>query len=56
MKNHTENDEKICPGGEHLIIGYPALSRFGHGDICSDCGVKEAFEGDFILTEGLFNH
>jgi hypothetical protein len=37
-----------CKGCHHPIVGYPALSRFGHGDICSDCGVREAFLGDFI--------
>lgn len=26
----------------------PALSRYGHGDICSDCGITEALVGDFI--------
>lgn len=25
-----------------------ALSRYGHGDICPDCGTQEALEGDFI--------
>jgi hypothetical protein len=25
-----------------------ALSRYGHGSICSDCGVREAVEGNFI--------
>lgn len=25
-----------------------ALSRYGHGDICPDCGTREALEGDFI--------
>ena len=28
-----------------------ALSRYDHGYICSDCGVKEAFEGDFISKQ-----
>ena len=38
---------------ETLVCGhanetFPALSRYGHGDICSSCGVREAFEGDFL--------
>lgn len=32
----------------HKPEAHPALSRFGHGDICSTCGTREAFEGDFI--------
>lgn len=35
-----------------LVCGHtdkrPALSRYGHGDICSACGQKEAMEGDFL--------
>ena len=27
---------------------FPAKSRYGHGDLCSECGQREAFEGDFI--------
>jgi hypothetical protein len=27
---------------------FPARSRYGHGDLCSECGEREAFEGDFI--------
>jgi len=30
------------------LFPFPALSRYGHGDLCSDCGRREAFEGDFI--------
>jgi len=30
------------------INSFPAWSRYGHGDLCSDCGKREAFEGDFI--------
>jgi hypothetical protein len=30
------------------IWDFPARSRFGHGDLCSECGTREAFEGDFI--------
>lgn len=25
-----------------------ALSRYGHGELCSECGTREAMEGDFI--------
>ncbi len=28
-----------------------ALSRYGHGDLCGDCGTREALEGDFIKAE-----
>jgi hypothetical protein len=28
-----------------------SLSRYGHGHICTECGAKEAFEGDFISKE-----
>lgn len=38
-----------CKGcGEELTNLSPALSRYGHGDLCSDCGTMEAFHGDFI--------
>lgn len=38
-----------CKGcGEELTSIESALSRYGHGDICSECGVREALEGDFI--------
>lgn len=47
---------KKCKGCGRAIGKYPSLSRYGHGDICGggpdgyvdNCGVKEAFEGDFI--------
>ncbi len=32
------------------IWEFPARSRFGHGDLCSECGSREAFEGDFIAN------
>lgn len=41
-----------CKGCDALLselFSFPARSRFGHGDLCSDCGRREAFEGDFIL-------
>ena len=40
-----------CPGCDKLFIemfSFPARSRHGHGDLCSDCGYREAFEGNFI--------
>jgi hypothetical protein len=38
-----------CKGcGEELTSIQTALSRYGHGDICSECGVREALSGDFI--------
>jgi hypothetical protein len=37
-----------------LVCGHrddhPALSRYGHGDICSYCERKEAGEGDFLTV------
>jgi hypothetical protein len=38
----------ICPGCKHHIPGFPALSRYGYGNLCSDCGTREALEGNFI--------
>jgi hypothetical protein len=32
------------------IADFPARSRYGHGDLCNECGQREAFEGDFIGT------
>jgi hypothetical protein len=37
------------------IREFPARSRYGHGDLCSECGQREAFEGDFI-GERLAKH
>jgi hypothetical protein len=40
-----------CPGCIKLLSAiweFPARSRYGHGDLCSECGQREAFEGDFI--------
>ncbi len=40
-----------CPGcGGKLPkpIAHNALSRYGHGYICSDCGLTEAMRSDFI--------
>ena len=46
--------EGICKGcGEAMKDIHPALSRYGHGDICSACGLVEAFKGDFIKDEIL---
>jgi hypothetical protein len=39
---------KKCKGCGIGLNAFPALSRYSHGDICSDCGVAEAFNGDFI--------
>jgi hypothetical protein len=30
------------------IWEFPAHSRYGQGDLCSECGAREAFDGDFI--------
>jgi hypothetical protein len=40
--------EKECIGCGRMYSDYPALSRYGHGDICSNCGMEEALTGDFI--------
>ncbi len=41
-----------CKGcGEDISIinpSYLALSRYGYGKICSDCGTREALQGNFI--------
>ena len=45
------NYQDRCPGCDKLLsqmFSFPALSRYGHGDLCSECGQREAFEGDFI--------
>lgn len=51
-KKYTK--DSICPGGNHLIVAergdHPALSRYGHGNICSEDGTREALYGDFITT------
>ena len=37
-----------CLGCGEPQSNHPAMSRYDHGDICSDCGMREAIEGDFI--------
>lgn len=39
---------KKCKGCGDQVGEYPSLSRYGHGDICSNCGIMEAFQGNFI--------
>ena len=47
---------KICIGCNRRTIGnFPALSRYGYGDICSDCGTKEAFQGNFIKDDIIYH-
>lgn len=36
-----------CPACGLHNENVDALSRYHDADICSDCGVREAFEGDF---------
>jgi len=43
--------KRTCPGCLKVFTGFPALSRYEHGDICSDCGMREAFDGDFISRQ-----
>lgn len=39
------SEEKICPKCGELIIGHPAISREDNKtEICSNCGLSEAFE------------
>lgn len=44
---------QVCPGCKIKIKGPidTALSRYGHGNLCSKCGTREAVEGDFIGKE-----
>ena len=47
----TKEYQDHCPGCIKLlseILEFPARSRYRHGDLCSECGQREAFEGDFI--------
>lgn len=47
---------EICKGcGEELMNIGVALSRYGHGDICSGCGIVEALKGDFISRGSQFD-
>jgi hypothetical protein len=49
MKNYQDR----CPGCDKLffeMFSFPAQSRYGHGDLCSECGHREAFEGNFIAV------
>jgi hypothetical protein len=39
----------------HAHEAHPALSRYGHGDICSQCGTREALQGDFITLRETRN-
>lgn len=52
-ENETNNTmTTTCKGcGEPVAESRAALSRYGHGNICSDCGVREAFAGNFIPSE-----
>lgn len=49
--------QQACSGcGKELEHPRVALSRYGHGDLCPDCGVGEALLGDFITkrTHGVY--
>lgn len=54
IKRNREWQEKhrkptICPGcKEEMMPPRQALSRYGHGNICSDCGTYEWIHGNFI--------
>jgi len=39
---------KGCDGVMAEPVARNALSRYGHGYICSECGLREALEADFI--------
>lgn len=55
-KIETVIEPDRCGGCDMLfseMFSFPARSRYGHGDLCSDCGRREAFEGDFIVRNLL---
>jgi len=45
-------DTQMCGGncGTQIAVPSPgnAISRYGHGEICPECGTREAIDGDFI--------
>jgi hypothetical protein len=46
-----KKDIKVCKGCKGPLRpkeAMNALSRYGHGYICSECGVREALQGNFI--------
>ena len=50
--------QKICKGCHNNLDQDEvrnALSRYKHGYICSQCGTREAFHGDFIKNNKLHN-
>jgi Zn finger protein HypA/HybF involved in hydrogenase expression len=57
-KDEDEETNPLCRGcrKKGVVIGDPAnaISRYGHGDLCPDCGRREAAEGDFIAKEEDF--
>lgn len=46
---------EVCPRCGKKLGKYPALSRYANVDICSDCGVDEAFEtmSGIIVRDGF---
>lgn len=47
----TVDGVEWCKGCGHKMPEHPALSRYNHGEICSDCGLREALQGDFIASK-----
>jgi len=48
--------KKVCPICDSKDMKYPALSRYDNKtDVCSDCGMIEAFNGNIILTSRKLN-
>ena len=45
------SDVKECLGCGKPQSKHPAISRYNHGDICSNCGMREALEGNFIKNK-----
>ena len=46
-------DASRCPGCDKRLADmgtFTARSRFGFGDLCAECGQREAFEGNFIAA------
>ena len=52
----SAEQDHVCPGCDtsmnlpHIRKG---LSRYGHGNICSNCCTQEAFAKDFITNKKI---
>ena len=51
MKKKDDGSERICPICGKGYTQYPACSRYDNKtDVCSDCGIVEAFNGNITMT------